>query len=389
MPQISERAQAISPFYVMEVAKAAFAKQAKGDSVIHLEIGEPDFPTPLPVIASAQAYLAKGEIYYTQATGTAPLRAAIAADYLSRYGVHIDPERVVVTAGASAALLLACALTLDVGDEVLVTDPSYPCNRQFIQSMNARAVAVATGPEENFQFTAHSIEAHWSSRTKAALVATPSNPTGTSVAADELARIVRTVKARDGFLLVDEIYEGLSYGRSSKTVLQHGAPEDEVLVMSSFSKHYNMTGWRLGWLVVPPQHVKAVERLAQNLFISPSSLAQQAALACFTPAVQSIAETRRQAFERRRDLLLRELPKMGFHVPVVPDGGFFVYADCRRFTEDSYRFCFEVLAATGVAFAPGIDFGEHEARHYVRMAYAVNEEKLSEAMRRLKQFLSA
>jgi aspartate/methionine/tyrosine aminotransferase len=388
MPHIAQRAKDISPFYVMEIAKAAFAMQDAGRSVIHLEIGEPDFPTPEPVLAAAQAYLAKGEIYYTQAYGTPALRQAIAGFYQSQYGVTVDPKRIIVTAGASAALLLACALCLERDEQVLVTDPSYPCNRQFIRTVEALAVAVPVGASTQYQFTAELIEQHWQAQTKAVLVASPSNPTGTSVPEAEMAKIVQTVKARDGFLIVDEIYQGLSYGRQASTVLSHCEPNDEVLVINSFSKYFNMTGWRLGWLIAPPQHMAALERIAQNLFISPSSLSQHAALACFTPETLAIAESRRQAFQERRDLLLAELPKMGFKIPVQPDGGFFVYADCSAFTQDSFQFCFDVLAATGVCFAPGKDFGEHQANTHVRMAYAVSYDKLQEAMRRLAHFLS-
>ena len=379
-PAIAARLSQIEPFHVMEIATHARALEAQGRDVIHMEIGEPDFPTPQPVIDAAQSLLASGQIYYTSALGIRALREAISGHYRRLHGLDIAPERIIVTAGGSAALLLTCALLVGRDDEILLTDPSYPCNRHFVRVMEGVPRTLPVEPDDAYQFTAAMIDRAWGRSTKGVLVASPSNPTGTSLHEGELKRIVDCVAAHGGLLISDETYAGLNYGRPPETALAHS---DDAFVVSSFSKYWNMTGWRLGWLVAPERHVRDLEKLAQNLYISPAALSQHAALACFSDAAYAIAEARRAEFQARRDYFATALGKIGFKIPILPDGGFFVYADVSAFTRDSEKFASEMLDRTGVAFAPGIDFGEFRAREYVRMAYAVNMAKLQDGVARL------
>ena len=374
----------IAPFHVMEVQTAARALEAAGRSVVHMEIGEPDFPTPAPVIAAAQRAIAAGDLYYTSALGLPDLRRAIAGHYADHYGVAVAPERIVVTAGSSAALLLVMALLVDRDQQILLADPGYPCNRHFVRVLEGTPVGIPVGPESGYQLTAALIERHWTPATRGVLIASPSNPTGTVVPRDEMRRIAATVAARGGELIVDEIYLGLTYGERPRSVLDFA---DDAFVVSSFSKYFNMTGWRLGWLVAPERHVRDLEKLAQNLYISPAAPSQRAALACFEPATLAILEERRRAFEARRDFLVPALRELGFGVPVLPTGGFFVYADCSAFAVDSAAFCRDALAGCGVAITPGVDFGQHRAAQHVRFAYTVGQEKLEDGVARLAQWL--
>lgn len=375
----------IAPFHVMEVQTAARALEAAGRSVIHMEIGEPDFPTPPTVLDAAREAIASGGIYYTSALGIPALRRAIAQHYGDRYGADVDPERIIVTAGSSAALLLVMALIVNRDEQILLADPGYPCNRHFVRVLEGEPVGIAVGPEQSYQLSADAIDAHWTARTRGVLIASPSNPTGTMVAADAMREIARVVDDRGGRLVVDEIYLGLSYAGEPRSVL---AQTDDVFVVSSFSKYFNMTGWRLGWIVAPPRHVRDLEKLAQNLYISPPTVSQHAALACFHPETLALLEERRQAFRERRDFLVPALRELGFRVPVMPGGGFFVYADCSRFSRDSLAFCRDMLAATGVAFTPGIDFGRHRAHEHVRFAYTIALDKLREGVARLARVLA-
>jgi aspartate/methionine/tyrosine aminotransferase len=378
------RVAEIAPFHVMEVQTAARALEAAGRSVVHMEIGEPDFPTPAPVIAAAQAAIAKGDLYYTSALGLPALREAIARHYADHYGVTVPPERVIVTAGSSAALLLVLALIVNRDDRILLADPNYPCNRHFVRVLEGEPMGIPVGPDTRYQLSSELVAAHWTPGTRGALIASPSNPTGTSVPHDEMRRIEAAVAARAGQLIVDEIYLGLTYDGRPRSVLEFA---HDAFVISSFSKYFNMTGWRLGWLVAPERHVRDLEKLAQNLYISPSSPAQRAALACFLPETLAILEERRRAFQARRDFLVPALRELGFGIPVMPTGGFFVYADTSRFSDDSERFCRDVLEACGVAFTPGIDFGTHRAAQHVRLAYTIEQAKLEDGVARLARYL--
>ena len=374
----------IAPFHVMELMAHARALAATGRDIIHMEVGEPDFPTPEPILAAAQAHVATGRVFYTPALGLPELRSAIAAFYATRYGITIPSSRIVVTAGASGALLLAMACLAEPGSEWLLTDPGYPCNRNFVRSFEGVPIGMLVHPENNFQPTLADFEEHWNERTAGALLASPANPTGTLLDDEVLAAIASFVRQRGGQLIVDEIYHGLSYERDASTALQFG---DDIFVVQSFSKYFNMTGWRLGWLVIPERFSRDIEKLAQNLFISPSAPAQHAALAAFAPATISILEARRQEFRRRRDVLGPALTELGFRLPARAEGAFYLYANCSELTDDSERFAHDLLDATGVAATPGLDFGSNAPEKHLRFAYTTGVERLAEAAERIRRYL--
>ena len=382
---LAARLDDIEPFHVMELLKIAAALEQAGRSVIHMGIGEPDFPAAQPVLDAAAKAIAGGTMRYTHAVGLPALREAIAAHYQQRFGVDVAAERIVITAGASGALLLACAALVGRDDEVLMPDPSYPCNRHFVTAFEGKARLIPSGPAQRFQLSAAMVREHWRPATRGVLLASPSNPTGTSIASHELRDIAAWVREQGGFTVVDEIYQGLSYDAPPFSALSLG---EDIIVINSFSKYFNMTGWRLGWLVVPPAMIAAVEKLAQNFFICASTLAQQAALACFTPESMAIFEQRKSEFRRRRDYLVPELQRLGFTIPVLPDGAFYIYADCRRFSDDADAFTREVLQSTGVVMTPGLDFGVQDVHHYIRVSYATSMENFQEAVRRIESYLA-
>jgi len=384
LPSASRRTEDIAPFHVMDILARARALEAAGRSIVHMEIGEPDFPTVSSIIEAGRAALAAGHTHYTPALGLPALRAAIAAFYRQRYGVEVAPDRVVVTPGASGALLLALGALLDRDDELLLADPGYPCNRHLARFAEARAVAVPVGPESGYQLTADAVQRHWSPRTRAVLVASPANPTGTLLDLDTLRAIHEVASAAGGALIVDEIYHGLTYGCEAPTAL---AVSEEVFVVNSFSKYFGMTGWRLGWLVAPQVFIPVLDRLAQNLFLAAPTVAQHAALAAFQPETLALLEARREEFRRRRDFLVPALRSLGFEVPVMPQGAFYVYAGCRRFTHDSLAFARELLEKAGVAVTPGVDFGSHEAHVHLRFAYTTGLDRLEEGVARLARFM--
>ncbi|QNP60781.1 pyridoxal phosphate-dependent aminotransferase [Paenacidovorax monticola] len=392
--KLSTRAERIEPFYVMEVAKAAqaLAREVAGsrEPMIFLNIGEPDFTAPPLVQEAAAKAVRDGATQYTQALGLDALRERISAWYAQRFGVDVPARRIVVTAGASAALQLACLALIDAGDEILMPDPSYPCNRHFVSAAEGRAVLIPTTAEERYQLSAAKVEAAWGPRTRGVLLASPSNPTGTSIAPDELRRIHAAVQSRGGITLIDEIYLGLSYDDAfGQTAL---AIDENVISINSFSKYFNMTGWRLGWMVVPEVLVPAVERLAQNLFICASTVSQFAALACFE--LESIAEyeRRRAEFKARRDYFIPALNQLGLNVPVVPDGAFYAWADCTRAAEalgvsGSWDFAYELMRRAHLAITPGRDFGTAETARYVRFSTANSMAQLQESVARLARVL--
>jgi aspartate/methionine/tyrosine aminotransferase len=374
----------IEPFRVMDVMSRAAALEREGRSIIHMEVGEPDFPTPEPVRRAAAQALGVGPLPYTVALGLPELREAIARFYRTRHGFELSPERVIVTAGSSGALLLVMAALLDPGAELLMADPGYPCNRQFARTVDGTPVGIPVGPGSGWQLTPELVEARWSARTAAVLVASPANPTGTLIDPGVLREIHRVVERRGGRLIVDEIYHGLTYGPDPRTALEIS---DGVFVVNSFSKYFDMTGWRLGWLVSPPGYVRELEKLAQNLFICPSTLAQRAALAAFLPETLEVLEARRRELRARRDLVVPALREMGFDVPVTPEGAFYVYAGCGRLADDSGRFALEILERAGVAVTAGLDFGRNQPERHLRFSYTTSIENLREAMERLRVFL--
>ncbi len=381
--KLARRTAHIDPFHVMELVKRAVALEHAGRSIIHLSIGEPDFTAPEPVVDALERAARAGHTQYTAAVGTARLREAIAADYLRRHGLQVDPARIVVTAGASAALTLACCALVDPGDAVLMTDPSYPCNRHFVAAFDGLPQLVPVDADTRFQMSEALLCAHWGPNTRGTLLASPANPTGTSIPFDELGRIVAAVRERGGFTIVDEIYLGLSYAGTPRSALAHG---DDVIVINSFSKYFSMTGWRLGWLVVPPAMVPTFEKLAQNLFICASTLAQHAALACFDPASLAVCESRREAFRERRDYIVPAMRGLGFGAPVMPDGAFYAWLDCSRFG-DSDALATRLLEEAGVSLVPGADFGRHEPQRWMRLSYATGLDQLQQAVERIGRTL--
>jgi aspartate/methionine/tyrosine aminotransferase len=376
----------IAPFHVMELMAKAKAFEAQGRDMVHMEVGEPDFATPAPIMEAAQRFIATGNVHYTHALGIPALREAIAGHYQSRYGIDVEPERVIVTSGASAALLLALGILIDPGDEVLLTDPGYPCNRHFVRAFEGRARPLPVTAATSYQPTAEQVAAAWSARTRALLVATPANPTGTLLTPAQLAALRGAVHERGGALLVDEIYHGLTYGFDAETALALG---DDVFVVNSFSKYFGMTGWRLGWLVAPRDCVREIEKLAQNLYISPPAPAQYAALAAFQSATSEILEDRRAQFAARRDLLLPGLRSLGFEVKAVPQGAFYIYADSSPLAGDSFALAEELVAHAGVAATPGLDFGSFAPERHMRFAYTVALDRLAEGLLRMEDFFRA
>ncbi|UTW48798.1 pyridoxal phosphate-dependent aminotransferase [Bacterioplanoides sp. SCSIO 12839] len=390
MKKPAQRSQEIQPFQVMAILAQAQAMQAEGHDVIHLEVGEPDFTTAEPMVNAAISAMQAGHTKYTPALGLPQLRERIADYYQQRFGVSINPQRIVLTPGASGALLLLSAARLDVNDKLLLADPGYPCNRHFARTFEAHGQLVPAGPEDRYQLTPSLIRQHWQADTKVALVASPANPTGTVLSLDEmqaLADEVRQQRAQhgQGELWVDEIYQGLNYNSEPQTVL---SVADDAVVLNSFSKFFGMTGWRLGWCVVPESWVPTMDTLAQNLFLAPPTPAQYAALAAFDDDAMAIYEQRRQELQQRRDYLLTALPQLGFNIPVIPEGAFYIYADASRFTDNSLEFCAEALKATGVAFTPGVDFGEYQANTHVRFAFTTNLSRLKQAVERLADWLA-
>jgi len=393
--KVSERAQRIEPFYVMEIAKAAQAMAASaaqsGQPMIFLNIGEPDFTAPPLVQEAAARAIRDGRSQYTPATGLPELRERISHWYLTRFGVDVPANRIVVTAGASAALQLACLAVINPGDEVLMPDPSYPCNRHFVAAADGKAVLIPTTAQERFQLSADKVAAAWGPRTRGVLLASPSNPTGTSIALSELKQIVQVVQGRGGISIIDEIYLGLSFeAEFGQTAL---ALDDQVISINSFSKYFNMTGWRLGWLVVPEPLVPVVERLAQNLFICPSTIAQYAALACFEADSLAEYERRRAEFKARRDFFIPALNALGLTVPVMPDGAFYAWADCTAACDKlqvngSWDLAFEIMRRAHVAVTPGRDFGHDDTAHFLRFSTANSMAQLQEAVIRLRALLA-
>ena len=384
MKHLAARMTAIQPFHVMALLARARELEATGRSIVHMEIGEPDFVTPQPVIEAGMQALAQGRTHYTPAVGLPALRERIAAFYAGRYGVTVAPRRIVVTPGASAALQLVMAVLVNPGDAVLMADPGYPCNRNFVYLLNGEPLGIPVDASTQYQPDVQQVRAAWQDNVRALLVASPSNPTGTLLGAGALGELHAEVSGRDASLVVDEIYHGLTYDAPAVTAL---SVSDDIFVINSFSKYFGMTGWRLGWLVAPEDVVPEIDKLAQNLFLAAPTLAQYAALTAFEPENIAILEERREAFRQRRDYLLPALRELGFGIPSTPGGAFYLYADCSRFTDDSYRFSQQLLEEAGVAITPGIDFGVSSPERHVRFAYTTSLENLEEGVRRLRAFV--
>ncbi len=383
-PYAQARLDDISPFHVVELLTRARQLESEGRDIIHMEVGEPDFPTPPAITQAAVDAIQQGKTLYTQALGLPELREAISEFYRTRYGVNVPARRIAITSGASGALNLAFACLATPGSEWLLADPGYPCNRHIMRTYEGRPVSIAVGPESNFQPTPAHVSAAWTAQTAGLLVASPANPTGTLLTLDEIRALAETVRAHQGQFLVDEIYHGLTYGIDAPTACAAG---DDIWVLNSFSKYFQMTGWRLGWMVIPEAHVRHVEKLAQNLTLCPSTPAQYAALAAFTPETIALLETRRAEFRRRRDFLAPALEALGFRITAKPEGAFYLYCDCSALCADSFTFAKDLLEQAGVAATPGLDFGANAPEKHIRFAYTTDVDRLAEAVRRLGAYL--
>lgn len=381
MSILSCRMHAIQPFHVMGLLRRSKELEHKGHDIVHMEIGEPDFSTPPRVVDAGIRALISGDIKYTLAAGNPVLRRAISEFYWTCYRVKISSERIFVTPGGSGALLLAFAMLVDDRVQILMADPCYPCNRNMIRLFGGEAILIPTGPARNFQLDSESVERHWGPSTRGVLIASPSNPAGTLIDSRQFKGIIDFVEQHDGFVISDEIYHGLQYDTPAVTALQFS---DNAIVVNSFSKYFGMTGWRIGWLVAPETHIEAVEKLMQNLFISAPSHSQFAALAAFDGENISELERRREAFRERRDFVLGQLTDIGFTVPAKPEGAFYIYAGCERFSSNSFEFADFLLERHGVAITPGKDFGIHQPERYVRFAYTTSMDRLAAGLDRIR-----
>ena len=373
----------IEPFHVVELLTRARQLESEGRDIIHMEVGEPDFPTPEPITKAAVAAIQGGKTLYTQALGLPELRTAISDFYRERYGVAVAASRIAITNGASGALNLAFAALANPGDEWLLADPGYPCNRHILRTYEGCPISMPVGPDSNFQPTPAMLRQYWNEKTAGLLVASPANPTGTLLTLAEIEALAAVCRDKQGHFLVDEIYHGLTYEIAAPTACAAG---DDIWVINSFSKYFQMTGWRLGWMVIPEAYVRDVEKLAQNLVLCPSTPAQHAALAAFAPDTIAILEERRAEFRHRRDFLAPALEAIGFRVTARPEGAFYLYCDCSALADDSFTLARDLLEKTGVAATPGLDFGSNAPEKHIRFAYTTGVPRLAEAVERLRRY---
>lgn len=383
---VADRMAAVQPFHVMALLAKARKLEAEGRDIVHMEIGEPDFETPAPIVEAGIAALKSGKHHYTPATGLPELRQAISDFYQQKYNVSVDPKRILITPGSSGALQLLMSVLINPGQQVLMADPGYPCNRNFVRLVEGETVSIPVGMETGYQLNREHLQQYWNTNSRAVMVASPANPTGTLIAESEMRSIAGFVAEQGGHMIVDEIYHGLTYGVNEQTAL---AISDDVFVINSFSKFFGMTGWRLGWLVAPEAYVDALDKVAQNVFLAASTPAQYAALAAFKPETMAELEQRRQIFEQRRDYLLPALREIGFDIPVTPQGAFYLYANCKPFTDDSYQFCLDLLQQAGVAVTPGKDFGLNSPEQHLRFSYTTSLQRLKQGVTRIQEFIAS
>ena len=381
---LAARMAGIEPFHVMDVQNRAYELEALGRRVVHMEIGQPDFPAPPLVAEAAIEAIRERRLGYTSSIGIPQLRQAISDYYREQLGAAVPTSRIVVTAGASGAFLLTLGALVNPGDEVLMPDPCYPCNRHFVRLFEGRPRAIPVDETQHYQLSDADVRSNWSKATRGVLLASPSNPTGTSIPRDELEAIIQSTRRAGGFIVMDEIYQGLVYEGEASTLLESA---EDVFVINSFSKYFSMTGWRLGWVVAPESYVREIEKLAQNAFICPSAPAQYAALAAFRPETLAVLEQRREEFRRRRDYMVPALRELGFRVPVMPQGAFYIYAGCERFSKDSSALALRILEEAGVAVTPGLDFGSNAPERHLRFAYTRSLEDLEEGMASIARML--
>jgi len=377
---ISKRAQEIEPFIVMEVMERAQQLEAQGEHLIHLEVGEPDFATPACIQEAMAKAVKDGMTGYTHSLGILPLREAIAEHYHARYGVAVSPDRILVTSGTSPAMWMVFSALLEAGDEVIVSDPHYACYPNFIKFCGGKLACVDVAEEDGFQFRPEAVKARIGSRTKALLINSPANPTGTLLSADRMAALA----AMGPLVLSDEIYHGLAYEGREHSILEF---TDRAVVFNGFSKAFAMTGWRLGYVIVPPDLIRPLQKMHQNFFISANAFVQAAGIAALKDALPD-SERMRREYDQRRRFIVPGLRALGFGLASEPNGAFYAFANAKRFSSDSYAFTFEILERAKVCVAPGVGFGKN-GEGYLRFSYASSMENIEEALRRLKSFLAA
>lgn len=382
---VSNKALNIEPFHVVSLITRAMELEKQGKKIVNLVVGEPEFKTPKPIIDSAIKSLEQNKIRYSPSLGKVELRESIAKWYQDREKINLSYNKIAVTSGSSAALLLTMAVLLNPGNEVIISDPSYPCNRHFVAAMEGVATCVPVDSKTNYQLTLEKVKDNWTEKTRAVLVSSPSNPTGGILDYEELEKIYSFVCSQGGYLIVDEIYRGISYDKEPVSATALG---ENVFVINSFSKYFCMTGWRLGWLVAPEKFIEKIEHLAQNLYISNSDIAQDAVLSAFSPDVVSQLDSNLIHYKEQKDYLMNELLRIGFKIPVEPKGAFYIYADASNFTDDSYKFCWEILEDIGVAIAPGLDFGNYRSNIHVRFSFPKTINIMSEGIKRIDNYLT-
>ena len=383
-PAVSRRAREIPSFIAMDVLEAAQAMERRGEHIVHLEVGEPDFDTPEPVRRAAAEALEAGETHYTHSLGIHELRAEIAAHYRARYGVDVDPERVIVTSGSSPAIFLTFAALLDPGDRVVLTNPHYASYPTFIGFCDGEPVYVPVHEEAAFQFVPDDLAAHLGRRTKAVLVNSPSNPTGTLIDRDRLEEVVRRAEAAGAYVVSDEIYHGLVYEGREHSVLEF---TDRAFVINGFSKLYAMTGWRLGYVIAPPEFVRPIQKVQQNFFISANAFVQRAGIAALSSTGEQVRDMVR-TYDRRRRYMIERFEGMGFRFRSYPTGAFYVFVNVGHLTDDCYRLAFDILEKARVGCTPGVDFGSG-GEGYLRFTYANSLENIREGLDRLEAYLAA
>jgi len=380
MGVVAERALNIPPFIVMDVLERAQAYERQGRRIIHLEVGEPDFPTPECICEGANKAIRDGLTHYTHSLGLIELREAVCDHYTRKYGVKVHPDQVVITSGTSPALFMIFAALLDRGEEIIISDPHYPCYPNFATFLGAKPVCVNVFEEEGFQYRAEEIREKITPRSKAILVNSPSNPTGMLLSPERMCQIAEM----EPYVISDEIYHGLVYEKKEHSILEF---TDKAFVLNGFSKAFAMTGWRLGYIIAPPDFVRPLQKIHQNFFISAGSVSQWAGLAAFRDAAPDV-ERMRRTYDERRKFLIKRLRELGFVLKVEPEGAFYIFLNVRHLSQNSYELAFDILDKAGVGVTPGIDFGEN-AEGYIRISYANSLQNIMEGLDRIEGYLKS
>lgn len=381
---LADRMAHIEPFHVMSLLAKARQLESQGRHIVHMEIGEPDFTTPGPVLRAAENALKEGHTHYTPAIGLLSLREKIAEHYLQKYNANVSAEQIIITPGASGALMLSLGVLINPGDNVVMSDPGYPCNRHFVRLFDANPIELPVDAASHYQLTVEHLKNSAVNHVKAVMLASPSNPTGTLLDQQQIKDWIDYSSNQQTSLLVDEIYQGLVYGRQSTSIASR---TNTAFIINSFSKYFCMTGWRLGWLVVPAGYEYDVDKLAQNIYLAPSTISQYAALAAFDDDTTAELEQHRLEFQQRRDFLSKAITELGFELMATPEGAFYLYAGCSNLTDDSFSFCDRLLEEAGVALTPGKDFGNNQSHQYVRFAYTTAMDQLELGVERIQDFV--